>query len=1068
MSTDAERKASKKYQKKSLLDHIQTRPDTYIGSCETDTLPIWTIGGGVRELAYPPGLYKIFDEILVNAADNKRRDDSMRRVEITYAGGIIGVCNDGATVPVLRHTEHAVYIPEMVFGHLLTGDNYDDSEERVTGGRNGYGAKLTNIFSSRFMVECVDAVNRKKFTQTWTANMSATDGPVVRATPNKKSRTAVTFEPDWARFGLAGPPDALEALLRRRAYDLAGTSPRTLSVYYNGEKIPVRTFADYAGQFVSGGVHAVLGERWEVVVARRPDGAELEAPSFVNGICTRRGGTHVKHATDALYRHIAEVATKRFKGLKIRPRDVASFALVFVNALVVNPSFDSQTKDTLTTRVRDFGSRAVWTPELLKKVTKKSGIMDALEDWARRKAGAALAKAVGKARTRLVVPKLSDANKAGGAKSNECTLILTEGDSALALAIAGLSVVGRNLWGAFPLRGKLLNVRDASQKAVLENKEIQNVMRIIGLQPGVAQPSLRYGRLCIMTDQDDDGAHIGGLILNFIDHFWPGLMDGTLRVCVFRTPLVKAAGRAFYSLPEYQAWAATAPPHKAKYYKGLGTSTSAEAKQYFRALDQHLVPITCEDAGREALDLAFRRARAEHRRAWAANPAADAGLVIPRDVNTFVHKQLILYVTASMRRALCALGTDGLKVSQRKILYTALAKNIVTDMKVAQFAPQVAEFTDYHHGEQSLSAAAIKMGQQFVGANNVNPLVPSGQFGTRLMGGKDHASPRYIFTRLEPHTRKIFPKADDDLLTHAFSDGRAVEPVTFAPVVPMGVVNGSKGIATGWSATVPPHALGDVVEALLARLEGRTPAKLVPSWKGFRGTVQVGGTAARQTVITRGVWERAGEDVLRVTELPVGTWTQPYREWLETRPWVKRVVEHSTDDRVNIEVHAEVADADAVKKLKLESTIHVQLVGFDTQDRLKVYDSVEQVLDEFVPWRLAIYGRRLAKEVRGWEAKVRQLERVTTFLRAVVAGRVRMVADEASVVAQLGFLEAPHDDLLDLPLRSLTSDNLAKKQTALEAARRGLERARRADARETWKEELRALTARGMKRTRTN
>ena len=1052
---------SDQYKKKSLLEQILIRPDTYVGSytpCEVST---W-LPGGAQPLTYPPALYKIIDEILTNALDNKRRDDSMRRIDIGYEAGRITVTNDGSTVPVVTHRDHAMYIPTLVFGHLLTSDNYDDDRKRVTGGRNGYGAKLTNIFSTEFSIECIDARARKVLRQTWTANMTQTEGPVVRATANKKDRTTVRFTPDWRRFGLDAPPDVLDTLLRRRAYDIAGTSPKSLSVYYNGEKIPVRTFDAYAKQFVQSGVYLSLGERWEVVVAAKTDDAP-PVPSFVNGICTHRGGSHVKHVCDPLYKYLAEVATKRVKGLRVRPSDVASFTHVFVNALVENPSFDSQTKDTLTSRVRDFGSRAHWTPDALKKCANKSGILQALEEWALRRAGKALSKAVGSARTRLVIPKLHDANKAGGVKSSECTLILTEGDSALALAIAGLSVVGRNKWGAFPLRGKLLNVRDASPKQVLENKEIQNVMKIIGLQPGNPNPRLRYGRLCIMTDQDDDGAHIGGLILNFVDHFWPGLMDGALRVCVFRTPLVKVAGRAFYSLPEYEAWAATAPPHKAKYYKGLGTSTSAEAKQYFRALDQHIVPLSCQDAGREALDLAFRRGRAADRRVWAANPAADAGMVIPRDVDSYVHKQLILYVSASMRRALCSLGTDGLKVSQRKILYTALAKNIVTDMKVAQFAPQVAEFTDYHHGEQSLNEAAIKMGQQFVGSNNVNLLVPSGQFGTRLMGGKDHASPRYVFTRLEHQTRRIFPKADDDLLTHAYSDGRAVEPKTYAPIVPMGVVNGSKGIATGWSATVPPHALGDVVAALLARLEGRTPTPLTPSWKGFRGSVERRG----RHIITRGVWERVKDDMLRVTELPVGTWTQPYREWLETRTWVKRVVEHSTDERVNIEVHTDIADADVVKKLKLESVIHEQLVGFDTRDQLKVYDSVEQILDEFVPWRIAIYEQRLAKQVQTWENKVRQHERVAQFLHAVVEGRVRITVNTDEVERQLGFLQAPYDDLLDLPLRSLNANKLKATHNALENAKRALEHAKRAVAMDVWRTELQELVQRGVKRTRT-
>lgn len=1057
--SDKERTAiSNKYQKKSLLDQILIRPDTYVGSCTSEDISTW-LPGGIRTLSYPRAVYKIIDEILTNALDNKRRDDSMRHIKIYLNGSTITISNDGATVPVEKHNEHDMYIPTLVFGHLLTSDNYDDTKERVTGGRNGYGAKLTNIFSTKFEIECIDAKARRVFRQTWENNMRVTAGPKIRKTSKKKDKTTVSFTPDWNRFGLTGPPDSLEDLLRRRAYDIAGTSPKSLNVFFNNEKIPVKNFAAYAKTFLPDALHIPLGERWEIAIAVK--GSDTPpVPTFVNGICTHRGGTHVKHVTDPLYKYLAEVASKRVKGLKVRPSDVASFTHVFLNALIVNPSFDSQTKETLTTRVRDFGSRAEWTPDALKKCAARSGILRAVEEWALRKAGKALTKAVGSARTKLVIPKLHDASKAGGVKSTDCSLILTEGDSALALAVAGLSVVGRHYWGAFPLKGKLLNVRDASTKQVLENKEIQNVMRILGLQPGVSSPRLRYGQLVIMCDQDDDGAHIGGLILNFIDHFWPGLMDTDLRVSIFRTPLVKVGTRAFYSTPEYEAWAATARPHKAKYFKGLGTSTSADAKRYFSNLPAHLIPLTCGENGREALEMAFRRSRASDRRVWAANPDADAGLVIPRDVHTFIHKQMILYVDSSIRRAICSLGTDGLKPSQRKILFTALQKNITDDFKVAQFAALVAEFTDYHHGEQSLVEAVVKMAQTYVGSNNKNLLMPQGQFGTRLEGGKDHASGRYIFTRLASDTRSLYPQADDDLLQRIQSEGRLVEYETFAPIVPMGLVNGSKGLATGWSAWIPPHALEDVVHAVLRRIDGRESVPLRPHWNGFNGEVVVDGSK----VWTRGVWTRVGPEKIRITELPVGVWTQPYKEWLETK--CRRVEDHSTDVHVDLYVHTDVPDDRVVSHFKLEKSNNMQWVGFDTEGRLKRYTGAEQVLDEFVPWRLAIYEKRLRKQMNEAEQRVRKLERVGRFLEAVVSGSVQLTADLEAVEAQLaGIVEAPYDDLLDLPLRSLTSTRLERIRKQLEDARALWEVSKHKRAREVWKEELQKLITRKRMRT---
>ena len=1050
---------SQKYQKKTLREQILLRPDTYIGACTVQSHVVWTPSGPM-ELDFPPGMLKIIDEIIVNAQDNNRRDGSMRHIYISYADGRITIANDGATVPVVKHEQHDMYIPTLVFGHLLTSDNYNDDEERVTGGRNGYGAKLTNIYSIDFEVECIDSKARKKFTQTWSNNMLDTSGPVVRACSNKKDRTTVSFTPDWVRFGLEGAPSVLEPLLRRRALDVAGTSPSTLTVYFNGEKIPVKHFGAYAKQFLPDAVHIPLGDRWEVCVAAKT-GETPPVPTFVNGICTHRGGSHVKHVTGPLFQHLAEVATKRVRGLKIKPSHVENFANVFVNCLVVNPAFDSQTKETLTSKVKDFGSRARWTPELLKKCARQTNILAALEEWALRRNGHALTKAVGSARTKLVIPKLHDASKAGGVHSEKCSLILTEGDSALALAVAGFSVVGRKFYGAFPLKGKLLNVRDASPGQVLQNKEIQNIMKIIGLQPGVNNPRLRYGQIIIMCDQDDDGSHIGGLILNFIDHFWPGLMDRTLRMSIFRTPLVKVGTQSFYSTPEYEAWAATAAPHKAKYFKGLGTSSSADAKQYFSNLDTHLIPLTCGADGRDALDLAFRRSRASDRRVWSANPAPDAGLVIARSVHEYVHKQMILYVKSSIERAICALGTDGLKPSQRKVLYTALSKNILSDVKVAQFGAAAAEFTDYHHGEQSLYGTIIKMCQTFVGSNNMNLLEPKGQLGTRLMGGKDAASPRYVFTHLSEAARVLFPRADDDLLRRVISDGHVVEPETYAPIVPMGLVNGSKGLATGWSAWIPPHALKDVVDALLARLNGVAPAPLVPSWNGFTGRVLVEGNKVK----TFGVWNRIGPDKIRITELPVGVWTQTYKEWLEEK--CRRVEDHSTDVKVDLYVWTDVKDVDVISTFKLEKSYTMLWVGFDTENHLKQYSGAEQVLDEFVPWRLAIYERRIEKQIREAEAEVAALRRKETFLNAVVSNRVTLSTDPERIEQEIHALglAAPFDDLLGLPLRSLNSRRLAQTRSTLEQAVRTLEVARGRDAREVWKQELRNTTSK--KRVRT-
>ncbi len=531
-------------------------------------------------LTWVPGLYKIFDEILVNAADNKRRDARMSRLRVTVdaAAGKLSVWNNGAGVPIVKHGEHNVWIPELIFGHLLTSSNYDDDEKKVTGGRNGYGAKLANIFSTRFVIETADAARKSKYTQVFSKNMGVVDEPTIVPYAGEDF-TCVTFFPDLARFGMAALDDATAALLCKRAVDMAGVLGKGVEVWLNDEKLAISTFAEYVALYDDGAaggggggaaaappprVWERVNERWEVCVT--PSDGSFAHVSFVNAICTTKGGQHVTYLADQVANAIADAVNKKSKGkegVEVKPAHVKNHMSMFVNCLVENPAFDSQTKDTLTTRPKDFGSTATLSDGFIKKVLA-SGIVEAVQAWAKYKATAELQKAAGgRKATRFVnIPKLDDANFAGHAtKGADCTLILTEGDSAKSLAVAGMATVGRDFFGVFPLKGKLLNVREASHKQIMANAEIQALVTILGLTYGKTYESargLRYGHLLIMADQDHDGSHIKGLILNLLHCFWPSLLaiDGFLQQ--FITPIVKAvkgaAVRSFFTLQEYVSW----------------------------------------------------------------------------------------------------------------------------------------------------------------------------------------------------------------------------------------------------------------------------------------------------------------------------------------------------------------------------------------------------------------------------------------------------------------------------------------------------------------------------------
>ncbi|KAK9128716.1 hypothetical protein Syun_017513 [Stephania yunnanensis] len=1043
------------YQKKTQLEHILLRPDTYIGSIEKHTQTLWVFENDEmvnRSVSYVPGLYKIFDEILVNAADNKQRDPSMDAVKVVIdvEQNCISVYNNGDGVPVEIHQEEGVYVPEMIFGHLLTSSNYDDDEKKTTGGRNGYGAKLTNIFSTEFVIETADGKRQKKYKQVFGNNMGKKSEPTITKCKEGENWTKVTFKPDLAKFKMIYLEEDVVALMKKRVIDLAGCLGKTVKVDLNGQRVPVKSFLDYVNLYLKSAgksrpeplprIAEKVNDRWEICVSVSE--GQFQQVSFVNSIATIKGGTHVDYVTNQIANYVMEIVNKKNKSAKLKAHQVKSHFWVFVNALIDNPAFDSQTKETLTTRQGSFGSKCELSQELLKKVAK-SGVVESLLSWADFKQSKDLKKTDGAKRQRITgITKLEDANDAGGKNSNKCTLILTEGDSAKALAMAGISVVGRNYYGVFPLRGKLLNVREASHKQIMENAEIQNIKQILGLQHGKqydSVKSLRYGHLMIMTDQDHDGSHIKGLLINFIHSFWPSLLKIPSFLVEFITPIVKATNKSgkvlsFYSMPEYELWKESlngnASGWTIKYYKGLGTSTSKEGKEYFQALDKHRKDFVWEDdQDGDAIDLAFSKKKIEARKNWLRQFEPGTYLDQTKKLikySDFVNKELILFSMADLQRSIPSM-IDGLKPGQRKILFCSFKRNFVKEAKVAQFSGYVSEHSAYHHGEQSLASTIIGMAQDYVGSNNINLLQPNGQFGTRHQGGKDHASARYIYTRLSPITRFLFPKDDDGLLEYLNEDGQFIEPTWYIPVIPMVLVNGSEGIGTGWSSYIPNYNPRDIVVNVRRLLDGEPMEPMDPWYKGFKGSIEKTATKeAGATYTISGIIEEINETTLRISELPIRRWTQDYKEFLESimtgkdkiLPFIKDYTEHNDDTTVHFEVfmseeNIQIAKQEGLmKKFKLTTSISTSNMHlFDTNGVIKKYDAPEQILEEFFHLRLQFYEKRKKVLLESLELELLKLDNKVRFILGVVKGEIivsnRKRAELFMELHQKGFTPFP-------------------------------------------------------------
>jgi DNA topoisomerase-2 len=1011
--------ASETYQKLTQLEHILKRPDTYIGSTERTEQPMWvfnkeTVQMELRpKVGFVPGLYKIFDEILVNAADNKQRDSTMSymKININRAEGFISVENNGKGIPVEMHEKEKVYVPELVFGHLLAGSNFDDSEKKTVGGRNGYGAKLCNVFSTEFTLECQDSKNGKRYKQTWRDNMSKMDKAKIS---NSKSSdfVRVTFKPDWAKFGMSAIDDDLESLLYRRVYDMAGTV-RNVKVYLNDNLIKL-DFRKYCEMYAKAIAHersleegteaptatVILEDskghsRWEVAFAVS-DGT-FQQVSFVNNIATTSGGPHVNYIADQICESLLKTLTKKKKGHTLKASHIRNHIFIFVSCLIDNPAFNSQTKEMMTTKLSAFGSRCNLTESFLKKISATDAINNIMS-FAEAKADKLLAKSDGNKRSRISNAKLVDANLAGTKHGHECTLILTEGDSAKSLAVAGRAILDPDRFGVFPLRGKMLNVRDASIDQISKNVEIQNIKQFLGLkhkQVYTDTKTLRYGHLMIMADQDHDGTHIKGLLINFLQVQYPSLLKIPDFFQEFITPIVKVWQgpnpkrplklKSFFTQPQYEEWKET---HKAelkkwqsKYFKGLGTSSNEDAQVYFNDLEHHQKYFdTMKPEEVELFELAFSKKKADARKEWLGKfiPGTyfDHGMVGKVSYNDFVNKELILFSMADNMRSIPSV-MDGLKPGQRKVIFACFKRNLVKDKKVIELAGYVSEQTAYHHGEVSLQQTIIGLAQNFVGSNNVNYLEPSGNFGSRLAGGSDAASARYIYTRLSPFARRIFSPLDEPILEHLNDDGKKIEPKAYSPIIPTILVNGADGIGTGWSTSIPNYHPMEIIKNIkrrMGRLDGEDEKPfdtMMPWFRGWKGTVHPAETNRYQFNGIAQRDEKNPNEVI-ITELPIRMWTDDFKAKLEDiiraekgPSFIKDYKEFNDHNNVHFEIQMDEKHMNAaleeglLEKFKLVKQVATSnLVAFDTRGMIRKYDKVEDILEEFYYYRLNMYTKR--------------------------------------------------------------------------------------------------------------
>lgn len=1116
---------SELYQLLQQREHVLKRPDMYIGPVEPRNETAWIVKGRKimeKSLLLSPGLVQIYNEILVNAIDRQFHSSlSEIRIDVDAKTSEISVWNDGGAIPVEIH-QSGLYVPSMVFGEFMSGENFNDTGIRFTGGRNGIGAKATNVFSTSFEVTVDDPGTQQRFYQRWEDNMAIQFPHELSPLPPEVQRGSVkvTFKPDLPLFGLIKIDAAHLSMMHSRAFDAAACTSSNVQVTFNNETLTVQGFQEFSKMTL--GNHVAVEEvrdqqgrvRAEVAVAFAEQSG-FAALGFVNGIrCSY--GTHVKLVTDQITDRIAEMVAQQGTS---RPSDatVRQYLRIIVKVLVDNPDFDSQTKTRLTTTTHKLGFDFILSSEFIETVAEL-GVLDAAIKAMEATRLRSMQKALSSGPPPSIA-KLEDAMNAGK-RGESCTLILTEGDSAKALAVAGLAKVGRENFGVFPLKGKLLNVRGANDKQIQSNTEIKHLMHILGLRWGQEFENaeevadLRYQRVMIFADQDLDGHHIAGLVINLLATLWPSLLKVQPNFLQrFATPLVKVFPKSstsdttwpdqeFFSQGDFDAWqrdegADWTKHYRAKYYKGLGTSTRAEALQYFQAMDKHVIQVEFEGAkDMEALEKAFEPNRTDDRKEWIKDYDPTEELDYSQDATNFedfFDKSFLHFSAYDNVRSIPKL-MDGLKPSQRKVLYWAI-RQLKTEKKVSQITGLVSSATSYHHGEQSLVKVIVNLAQDFVGTNNLNLFEPIGMFGTRLHGRDVHASARYINTKLSPLVPYIFLKEDLDLLPPQLEEGNEIEPRMLLPIFPLVLVNGFIGIGTGWATQGPNFDALQVVDRLMSLIQGeQSDAKLIPSYRGFQGSV----TDINGRWVSKGNWqilegEGIDEDLLivEITELPVKAWTDDYIQELEKKAEKSRIsmnvfkCRDHDDQNVHLLLNLDPEQfavhnrEQALRRfLRLEKSVVSLMWLFteaeDQSQSLQFFQDAEMVLEAFYRARRPFYAQRKERMIQQISHQVQRLENqlrcIQMYQKGVLEPTVCSLEDQGfarmersrSSLPREGESSQMEDDrgfkyLLDMPIQRFSVSGAQKFEEKLQQAQRELERLQGLDIDELWLQDLQSF-----------
>lgn len=1120
-------------------EHVLKRPDTYVGPIEPEPKVVnmisieedGTFNVHEGEVSYIAGLERIMLEILSNAADNGTKSRELGidpgKLVMTVTDTSVIIYNEGRPVSTIWHTKEKEWIPTMIFFKLRAGSNFDDTKEKKYAGRNGFGAKLAAIFSKHYQVTCCNANDGMKHTQVARENLTIVEPPVrTEVEKGTQSYTEVSFSPDFKIFYTKvgdqnvhsqGEPLTNDPLHCRLCWDAnngykthARFSRETVEMFASSAldfsfNCAVSIEFNWISEYHRIKRHTVFDARsmMDYVKCYFPEVVNIKSQpivyedsstrmimfdtphngfqkSFANGMPTRDGGVHVTTWLNEISSKLkAELASKE---VAITATNIKPHVTIFLSFYVSNPKFKTQTKEYFTGPAPDVRPTAEMY-KIFKSWTACVAIKTSVEAREKNK----IAKAQGAKKSNYVnIKDVDDAGWAGTEKSQDTVGFVCEGLSAKPFFTNGLKEVkdGRNRFGCYPLRGKLINTRKATTTQILDSAVVNDLVKFFGLDERLDyseernRKKLRYGQARIMADADVDGIHIKTLMINFFARY-KGLLESGF-VSARLTPVITMAKgkekRKFFSMSEMEKWKSRTKDWekwKPDYFKGLGSASEDMIKDSFQnPVDQR---FQCNQADQDILELAMGAEAADERKnlyrlliGLGDDQRLDARNVYK--IEDVIFEELILYAIASNRRAI-PLYIDGFKDSIRKIIYTALNKKEKDELEgVEEFQGIVKNLTHYKHGPDSMKKAIIGCAQDFPGSNNIPLLERKGNFGSRIGLGKDASAARYISCKPSRILRKVIREEDDVLLTIEKEGKDVVGVMCYYPILPMNLINRCDGVGWGWSTDCPnynPMQIMEWIQYFIQNVKDGKPDMfkapiLIPWWRGYKGILF---RRKDGKLVTRGYFEMKGTTCY-VLELPISTSEQKYQKFLDSLVEAKKIQGYKkigTDsNRPQFSLLGCTTEYTRHQDLHLEAPVcETNIVFLDEQNLPKHYAyGVAHVMMDWCKKRYEMYVKRKELYVKKMEEELRLTILRMAFVEDCIAEPPRFDIRSKSDEYILSFMKDKGYpmDFLSMALRSLSAAKVEELRKKCQLLKDEIERYKSTHPGDLWLTELGELS----------